>query len=166
MAVTMRDFIPLLSISSGDWLHRYMKGARSERELLNRLYGQGWSVLRSAGSGVNALGPDIIAVKDRFMLAFECKAWEKNRLSIDPEAYAKLRQWHDNTKFPTYIAWRMNGKGWFFVTLDELKHGEKDHSITKIRTLEINRLFEAVVRDTGVADTKDAATAPLHQESE
>ncbi len=138
-------FIPFLRFMLGDCLHRYMKGARSERELLNRLYENGWSVLRSAGSGVNALGPDIIAVKDRLMLAFECKAWEKNRLSIDPDAYEKLREWHDNTKFPTYVAWRMNGKGWFFVTLDELKHGDKDHSITKLRTLEINRLFEAVV---------------------
>ncbi len=126
-------------------MHRYIKGARSERELLNRFYDRGWSVLRSAGSGVNSLGPDIVAVKDRYMLAFECKAWEKNRLSIDPDAYKKLHEWQENTRFPTYIAWRMNGKGWFFVTLDELKHGNKDHSITKKKTLEINRLFEDIL---------------------
>ncbi len=102
--------------------------------------------MRAAGSGVNALGPDIIAIKDRFCMVFECKAWEKNRLSIDLDAYQKLHEWQQNTRFPTYIAWRMNGKGWFFVTLDELKHGEKDHSITKIRTLEINRLFEDVLK--------------------
>lgn len=129
-------------------MHRYVKGARSERELLNRLYDNGYSVIRAAGSGVNALGPDIVAIKDQFCMAFECKAWEKNRLSIDPDAYQKLREWADNTKFPTYVAWRMNGKGWFFVTLDELKHGEKDHSITKIRTLEINRLYEHVISRT------------------
>jgi Holliday junction resolvase len=127
-------------------VHRYLKGARSERELLNRLYDNGYSVIRAAGSGVNALGPDIIAVKDRFCMAFECKAWERNRLSIDLEAYQKLREWNDNTKFPTYIAWRMNGKGWFFVTLDELKHGDKDHSITKVRTFEINRLFDDIIK--------------------
>ena len=102
-------------------------------------------MLRSAGSGVNALGPDIIAIKDKICLSFECKAWEKNRLSIDHEAYAKLYEWEQNTKFPTYIAWRMNGKGWFFIKLDELKHGEKDHSITKIKTLEINRVFDDVL---------------------
>lgn len=150
----------------GDCMHRYDKGARSERELLNRLYENGWSVLRSAGSGVNALGPDLIAVKDRNMLAFECKAWEKNRLSIDPEAYEKLREWNENTKFPTYIAWRMNGRGWFFVTLDELKQGERDRSITRTRALEINRLFEAVVQGTGTVEAKDAAAIPLHQESD
>ena len=102
-------------------------------------------MLRSAGSGVNALGPDIIAIKDKICLSFECKAWEKNRLSIDHDAYEKLYEWEQNTKFPTYIAWRMNGKGWFFIKLDELKHGEKDHSITKIKTLEINRVFDDVL---------------------
>ena len=94
---------------------------------------------------MNALGPDIIAIKDKICLSFECKAWEKNRLSIDHEAYEKLYEWERNTKFPTYIAWRMNGKGWFFIKLDELKHGEKDHSITKIKTLEINRIFDDVL---------------------
>ncbi len=39
----------------------------------------------------------------------------------------------------------MNGKGWFFIKLDELKHGEKDHSITKIKTLEINRLLDNIL---------------------
>ncbi len=81
-------------------------------------------------------------------MAFECKAWEKNRLSIDPEAYLKATGVGRQYEFPTYIAWRMNNKGWFFVTLDELKHGEKDHSITKIRTLEINRLYEHVISRT------------------
>ncbi len=112
---------------------------------MNRFYSLGYSVLRSAGSGVNALGPDIIAIKDKICLSFECKAWEKNRLSIDHDAYEKLYEWEQNTKFPTYIAWRMNGKGWFFIKLDELKHGEKDHSITKIKTLEINRVFDDVL---------------------
>ncbi len=102
-------------------------------------------MLRSAGSGVNALGPDIIAIKDKICLSFECKAWEKNRLSIDNDAYKKLYEWEQNTKFPTYIAWRMNGKGWFFIKLNELKHGDKDHSITKIKTLEINRVFDDVL---------------------
>ena len=126
-------------------MHRYVKGARSERELLNTFYSLGYSVLRSAGSGVNALGPDIIAIKDKVCIAIECKAWEKNRLSIDLDAYKKLYEWEQNTKFPTYIAWRMNGKGWFFIKLDELKQGEKDYSITKIRTLEMNRLLEHIL---------------------
>lgn len=122
-----------------------MKGARSERELLNIFYNMGYSVLRSAGSGVNSLGPDIIAIKDKICIAIECKAWEKNRLSIDLDGYKKLFEWEQNTKFPTYIAWRMNGKGWFFIKLEELKQGEKDYSITKIKVLEMNRVLEHIL---------------------
>ncbi len=123
----------------GDIVHTYVKGARSERELLNRFYSHGYSVLRSAGSGVNSLGPDIIAIKDRNCLAFECKAWEKSRLSIDHEGFDKLLKWKENTKFPTYVAWRMNKIGWYFIELEEMKKGERDYSITKKRTLEIGR---------------------------
>ncbi len=122
-----------------------MKGARSERELLNIFYNMGYSVLRSAGSGVNSLGPDIIAIKDKVCIAIECKAWEKNRLSIDMDGYKKLYEWEQNTKFPTYIAWRMNGKGWFFIKLDELKQGEKDYSITRIKVLEMNRILDSIL---------------------
>ncbi|MGC8479387.1 MAG: Holliday junction resolvase Hjc [Candidatus Micrarchaeia archaeon] len=126
-------------------MHRYVKGARSERELLNIFYSKGYSVLRSAGSGVNALGPDIIAIKNKVCIAIECKAWEKNRLSIDNDAYQKLFEWEQNTKFPTFIAWRMNNKGWFFVKLDELKKGEKDYSVTRIKAIETNRVLDNIL---------------------
>jgi Holliday junction resolvase len=123
-------------------MHTYVKGARSERELLNRFYSLGYSVMRSAGSGVNSLGPDILAIKDGVCLAFECKAWERNRLSIDMEGFEKIRKWKENTKFPTYVAWRMNNRGWYFIELEEMKKGEKDYSITKKKTLEIGRDWE------------------------
>lgn len=125
-------------------MHRYVKGARSERELLSKFYSLGYSVLRSAGSGVNSLGPDIIAIKDRVCFSFECKAWEKNRLSLDREGYEKLRKWKENTKFPTFVAWRMNNLGWFFIELEELKEGEKDFSITRKKALEIGRKLEGL----------------------
>ena len=125
-------------------MHTYAKGARSERELLNRFHEAGYSVLRSAGSGVNSLGPDILVLKDGICLAFECKAWERNRLSIDFEGFEKLRKWKDNTRFPTYVAWRMNGMGWFFIELEEMKKGEKDYSITRKKTLEIGRKWESL----------------------
>ena len=126
-------------------MHRYVKGARSERELLGKFYAMGYAVMRSAGSGVSALGPDIVAVKDGVCLAFECKAWERNRLSIDLEAFGKIQEWERNAKSPIYVAWRMNGKGWFFIKPEEMKHGEKDYSITRKKVFEINRLLEHVV---------------------
>lgn len=123
-------------------MHRYIKGARSERELINTLYAKDYSVMRSAGSGVNSLSPDIIAFKDGRGFAFECKAWNKDRLAIEPEKFEVLQHWKSNTGMETMIAWRMNGKGWFFIKLEEMKRTEKSYSVTKKATLEINRRID------------------------
>ena len=155
----------MLSIRKVDLMHTYVKGARSERELLNKFYAAGYSVIRSAGSGVNSLGPDIMALKDGVCLAFECKAWEKNRLSIDHEGFEKLLVWKRNTKFPTFVAWRMNNLGWYFIELEEMKKGEKDYSITKKRTMEINRRWN----DAGFGKlpaAEEVEPLPVHQEGQ
>ncbi len=130
-------------------MHKFKKGARTERELLHMLYNLGFSVIRSAGSGVNALSPDILALKDRVCIAFECKAWEKNRLSIKKEQYNRLKKWFLNTNFPVYIGWRMNGKGWYFFKLEELKES-KDFGITKKEALSINRRLSDVINELGL----------------
>ncbi len=126
-------------------MRRYVKGARSERELLNILYGQGYSVMRSAGSGVNSLGPDIIAIKNRECLSIECKAWDRGSLSLDEEQWQKLAEWESNTAFPTFVGWRMNNKGWFFIKLGEFTKNERTHTVTMRRTMEINRGLSAVI---------------------
>jgi len=123
-------------------MHRYVKGARSERELLAKFHSMGYSVIRSAGSGVSSSGPDIMAIKNRMCVSFECKAWDRDRLSIDKESFERLNKWKQNTQFPTMIAWRMNNLGWYFIELEELREGEKDYSITKKKTLEIDRRME------------------------
>ncbi len=125
-------------------MHRYIKGARSERELINTLYEKSYSVMRSAGSGVNSLSPDIIAFKDGVGFAFECKAWNKGRLAIEPEKFEDLKKWEQNTKMNTMIAWRMNGKGWFFIKLDEMKKSEKSYSVTRKVAMQINRRMDCM----------------------
>ena len=128
-------------------MHRYVKGARSERELLNKLYGIGYSVMRSAGSGVNALGPDIIAIKDKVCLSFECKAWDRGSLSLDEDQFVKLLEWESNTAFPTYVAWRMNNKGWYFVKLSEFTKGKVNYNVTMRKVLEINRVIDDILKE-------------------
>ena len=125
---------------------RYSKGARCERELLNDLHSRGYSVMRSAGSGINTLSPDIIAMKDTKRLAFECKAWESTSLSIENERFKGLVNWQSNTKMETYIAWRMNGDGWFFVKLEEMKVNEKTTTVSKKQVLDANRRIESIIQ--------------------
>ena len=126
-------------------MNRYSKGARGERELLAILAEMEYSVIRSAGSGVNALSPDIIALKDGIALCFECKAWDSGSVSLDEEHYGKMAKWANNTSFPTYLAWRMNGKGWFFIRLDEFTKGEKNYNITRKKAMALNRRLGDVI---------------------
>ena len=154
--------IGLFQDSMGDAVHRYIKGARSERELLNTLYGRGYSVIRSAGSGVNALGPDIIALKDREAFCIECKAWDKSSLSLDYEQFEKLLEWERNTSFPTFIAWKISRDGWYFIRLDEFKKCEKSYTVTMKKTLEIGRRLDTVLGEgkfTVVQRTQETVNA-------
>lgn len=127
------------------FLTRYAKGARCERELLKELHTKGYSVMRSAGSGINTLSPDLIAMKNGKGLAFECKAWESSSLSIENDRFQGLIEWQQNTGMDTFIAWRMNGSGWFFIKLEEMKVNDKARTITKKIALEINRRNESII---------------------
>ncbi len=129
----------------------YDKGARSERELLNILYERGYSVTRSAGSGVNALSPDLVAMRKRECLVIECKAWEKGSLAIGPEQFEKMLEWEEKTQFPVFVAWRMNGMGWFFIKLDEFDKGKSNHNITRKKALALNRKLDDVCGKAAVA---------------
>ncbi len=124
---------------------RYDKGARSERELLNMLDQKGYSVLRSAGSGVNALSPDLIALRKGKGLVIECKAWEKSSLSLAPEQFEKILEWETRTEFPTFVAWRMNGMGWFFIKPAEFVRGKSNWNVTRRNVLQRNRKLEDVL---------------------
>jgi holliday junction resolvase Hjr len=128
-----------------DSLTRYSKGARSERELLNGLHDKGYSVMRSAGSGVNTLSPDLIAMKNGKGLAFECKAWDKGNIWIEKDRFENLVQWQSNTGMDTFIAWRMNGTGWFFIKLEEMKSNDKSKTVSRKTALEINRRIESII---------------------
>ena len=123
---------------------RYSKGARTERELLHSLHGKGYSVMRGAGSGVNSLSPDLIAIKDGKGFAFECKAWDRDSLSIENDRFEGLVEWQRNTGMETFIAWRMNGSGWFFIRLEEMKSNDKTRTVSKKTALSINRTAESM----------------------
>lgn len=124
---------------------RYGKGARTERELLHDLHGKGYSVMRSAGSGINTLSPDLIAVKDGRGLAFECKAWDRDSVAIENDRFDGLVEWRRNTGMETFLAWRMNGTGWFFIKLEELQSNDKTRTISKKTAMDINRRMESII---------------------
>ena len=140
-------------------MHRYVKGARSERELINHFYKNDYSVMRAAGSGVNSLSPDIIVFKGARGMAFECKAWDKSTVSIEVEKFEELKRWKLNSGMETFIAWRMNGRGWFFIRLDEMKKAKKNYTVTRRTATAINRTLSSLIKGEIVAQVREAATA-------
>lgn len=144
-------------------LRRYVKGARSERELLNKFYELGYSVVRAAGSGVNALGPDILALKGEVCFAIECKAWDRGSLSIEPEQFSKLVEWEKNTTSKTFVAWKIKHKGWYFIRLDEFTKAERNYNVTMKKVFQINRIFGSVVGEQ-VQKEEEAVSAAVQQQ--
>jgi Holliday junction resolvase len=119
-------------------MHRYSKGARAERELVEILKRKGYVVVRAAGSGVNSISPDLIAVKNGRVYAFECKFWNRSNLSLEKEKIKYLKE-IQKQGIISYIAWKIPRLGWFLIEPRELEEQEKNYSISKKKALEINR---------------------------
>jgi Holliday junction resolvase len=119
-------------------MHRYSKGARAERELVEILKRKGYVVVRAAGSGVNSISPDLIAVKNGKVYAFECKFWNRSNLSLEKEKIKYLKE-IQKQGIISYIAWKIPRLGWFLIEPRELEEQEKNYSISKKKALEINR---------------------------
>lgn len=124
---------------------RYQKGAAAERELLNDLYGKGYNVIRAAGSGVNALGPDLVVLKGDKAIAFECKSGYAGGLSIQEIQYQKMVEWQTRSSFPIYVAWRINREGWFFILPSEMRKTDNHRVLTQKEAKAINRSLESVL---------------------
>ncbi len=140
-------------------MHRYAKGSRSERELLGIFYVSGYSVIRAAGSGVSALGPDLVVMRKGECLSIECKAWDRGSLSLEPDQYMKLVEWERNTDGQTYVAWKIKNRGWYFIRLDEFTKGESNYNVTMKKAFEINRVLDSVLQKVVLTGDKIAGLA-------
>ena len=68
-------------------------------------------------------------------------------------------EWEKNTGMDTFIAWRMSGKGWFFIRLGELRLAEKNYTVTRKTALEISRTLEAILSEGLALDDGSASIA-------
>ncbi|MDD5317161.1 MAG: Holliday junction resolvase Hjc [Candidatus ainarchaeum sp.] len=124
----------------------YVKGARSERELIRLFSEKGYSVIRAAGSGVAGGCPDLLAFRRGAQYAFECKAWNAERVAIDRRHYLALRAWEENTGITTMVAWKIDRIGWHFIYLSELEENPGSHSLSRKRAVEMGRKIDSVLR--------------------
>ena len=107
----------------------YKKGARAERELASILWRKGYAVVRSAGSG-NSYSPDIIAIREGSVIAFECKAWNRKEVIIPRHQMEKMLEWKRRSGAELYLAWKYPYRGWFFIPIYLLTEKPSGYSIT------------------------------------
>ena len=70
--------------------------------------------------------PDLIALRSGKILAFECKAWNSEYLSIPLNTFDDTSAWCDNAGADFFIAWKVPKKGWLFVKPHLFKRTEKN----------------------------------------
>lgn len=117
------------------------KGSRTERELLHMFHQSGWSVIRSAGSGVIPIpNPDLVAGNGKRLLAIECKSGKSPRY-ISGSQLIELKEFSEKLGAKPIVGVRFDNEEWFFLTLNKLvktkgnnyglniKHAKK-HGIT------------------------------------
>ncbi|MDD3178269.1 MAG: Holliday junction resolvase Hjc [Candidatus ainarchaeum sp.] len=113
------------------------KGSNAERELLLKLYKNGFAVSRVAGSGSSTLPtPDIIAVKNKKGFAIECKTKSGEYLNIKETQIKELEIWENLSGFKSYIAWRLGKENWYFLYYKKMNKTKIAYSIKKSEIIE------------------------------
>lgn len=98
------------------------KGTRAERELFHMFWDNGWTCLRTAGSGSTTMpAPDIIAGKDGRVLVIECKSGSGEYRYLTKKQVQELIDFSIAFKAEPWIAARFDREGWFFVKAKEVK---------------------------------------------
>ena len=124
----------------------YRKGSRAERELIAKFLENGYSVIRSAGSGSGTPSPDILVFKAGKQFGFECKAWDKPNLLLDKEQFLNLKKWEENTGMTTLVAWRLPREGWLFIYLSVFAEQEKSFTVSRKTAELLNVKIEQLLK--------------------
>ncbi|MFH0837283.1 MAG: Holliday junction resolvase Hjc [Candidatus Aenigmatarchaeota archaeon] len=102
----------------------YAKGYAAELELLHKLSGKGWMVMRAPRSGrINLASPDIVAAKNGQLVVIECKA-RAGAFTVQKEQLAELDEWVEKAGAAAYIGWKISRKGWCFLNLNDVKENK------------------------------------------
>ncbi|MFH0752571.1 MAG: Holliday junction resolvase Hjc [archaeon] len=99
-----------------------IKGSKAERELFKMLWDNGWSVVRSAGSGAAQVpSPDLIAGNNERFLALECKSLKIDKKYFYQDEIDQLNYFSSRFGAEPWIGVRFDKKGWWFVHTKDLE---------------------------------------------
>lgn len=123
------------------------RGSSAERELLHKLYDEGWGAVRAAGSGSIPLEvPDVIAGNNGRVLAIEAKYCSTNRQYLSKQEVADLLAFSFRFGCEAWIGVRFTRKGWYFIRAAELISSGKNYVVSR-EEAETNALrFEELIK--------------------
>ncbi len=107
----------------------YDKGSAFERMVKKKLEEKGFYVIRTAGSGVDGLSPDLVALSTTKKFALECKAVESDYLAIEVPKMERIMDFEKSTGLAVYVAWKRARKDWMFVPLSVFEKREKNYTL-------------------------------------
>ncbi|MCD6487827.1 MAG: Holliday junction resolvase [Desulfurococcales archaeon] len=126
-------------------------GFSRERELARILWKKGFAVIRAPASGAKARKlsyPDIVAIKNRVVLAIEVKTKEKpGTVYIDKRQVKKLLEFTRRSGGLGFIAVKiMDGRGWRFIPIEKLEVTRGGNYRVSIDTIDSGLLLKDIVR--------------------
>ncbi len=97
------------------------KGTNAERELMHKLWNQGFAVVRAAGSGSTTLpNPDLFASFEGKNYAIECKCTKNKFIRIRREQLENLKIFSRRAGAKPIIAVKFINNGWRFYEANKL----------------------------------------------
>lgn len=125
----------------------YDKGARRERELIDKLRDYGYVGLRapSSGSTTQRELPDVLMGNDGHVMAFEVKASSGDPIYIGGSEVEDLEFFANAFGAEAYFAARFDRTEWFFVTREEMhRTNGGNFRIKKVLGEDVERGLEVI----------------------
>lgn len=109
------------------------KGSRAERELVNKLWENGFAVMRSpaSGSGRKHPQPDILVSDGNNIFGIETKSTSSDVIYVKKNEIKKLKEFCDKFGCEALIGIRFDWHGWVFFIPEDCETTENSYKITK-----------------------------------
>jgi Holliday junction resolvase len=108
------------------------KGIRFERELIHKLWQNGFAAMRSAGSGATSYPmPDIVAGNGRRWVAIEVKMRASLPLYLSEQEVKDLVMFSNLFGAEPFIAVKIPRNDWKFFHLAQLKETKKGYAVDR-----------------------------------
>lgn len=123
------------------------KGTGAEREIIHKFWGSGWAAVRVAGSGaIKYPSPDIIASNNLRRIAIEVKATKDEAQYITKGQIGQLDEFSRRFGAEAWIGVRFDNRGWFFVSIEELRETEGAFVLDFDKAKSIGMTFEEMTQ--------------------